>query len=222
MNKTKDWEGKKNLRKNPSEYDKGKKRWSAEFPFGQGDGDDRATLGRKPATNSATADQYPGCTHVSSTQSSEQETVTKLLRRYNSLCIPSGNSMKVFPPSTTIFGGTLRSSDPDPDPVAGISLGLDREDPDRTSSFFSSSSSSSSSAAPFAFTDPAGSFFAVSRPRLRMMAQRSCICERGTTSSRAPPSISTGILGASFGACREIYVSPNPKYVFNAAAGVLP
>ena len=36
--------------------------------FGQDDGDDGTTLGRKPATNSATADQYPGCTHVSSTQ----------------------------------------------------------------------------------------------------------------------------------------------------------
>jgi hypothetical protein len=37
---------------------------------------------------------------------------------------------------------------------------------------------------------------------LRMMAQSSCICERGTTSSRAPPSMSTGIPGGSFGACR--------------------
>lgn len=54
---TKGKEGKKNLRRNPSEYDKGKKRWSIKFQFGQDDGDDGTTLGRKPATNSATADQ---------------------------------------------------------------------------------------------------------------------------------------------------------------------
>ena len=35
-----------------------------------------------------------------------------------------------------------------------------------------------------------------------MIPQSSCICERGTTSSRAPPSMSTGIVGGSFGACR--------------------
>jgi hypothetical protein len=66
--KTKGREGKKSLRRNPSEYDKGKKRWLVEFQFGQDDDGDGTTLGRKPATNSATADQYPGCTHVSSTQ----------------------------------------------------------------------------------------------------------------------------------------------------------
>jgi hypothetical protein len=37
---------------------------------------------------------------------------------------------------------------------------------------------------------------------LRMIVQSSCICDRGTTSSRAPPSMSTGIVGGSFGACR--------------------
>jgi hypothetical protein len=66
--KNKGREGKKGPRGNASEYDKGKKTWSVEFKFGQDDGDKGTTLGRKPATNSATADQYPGCTHVSSTQ----------------------------------------------------------------------------------------------------------------------------------------------------------
>jgi len=40
-----------------------------------------------------------------------------------------------------------------------------------------------------------------------MIAQSSCICERGTTSSRAPPSMSTGIVGGSLGACRRSRVS---------------
>lgn len=66
--KTKGREGKTSLRRNPSKYDKGKMRWLVEFQFGQDDDVDGMTLGRKPATNSATADQYPGCTHVSSTQ----------------------------------------------------------------------------------------------------------------------------------------------------------
>ena len=44
-----------------------KGRWSVEFEFGQDDSDDGATL-PKLATNSSTADQYPACTHVSSTQ----------------------------------------------------------------------------------------------------------------------------------------------------------
>ena len=57
---------KRDLRRNPSVHDKGKKRWWVKF--GQDDGDDGTTLGPKPTTNSATADQYPGCTHVSSTQ----------------------------------------------------------------------------------------------------------------------------------------------------------
>jgi hypothetical protein len=61
-------QGKKDLRRKPSECDKGKKGWSVEFQFGQDDGVDGTTFGRKPTTNSATADQYPGCTHVSSTQ----------------------------------------------------------------------------------------------------------------------------------------------------------
>jgi len=68
IGKTKGREGKRNLGRNPYENGKGKKRWSVEFPFGQDDGGDRKTLGRKPATNSATVDQYPGCMHVSSTQ----------------------------------------------------------------------------------------------------------------------------------------------------------
>jgi hypothetical protein len=67
IEKTKGKEGKKGLRRNPSEYDKGKKT-VGRIPVGQDDGDNGTTLGRKPATNSATADQYPGCTHVSSTQ----------------------------------------------------------------------------------------------------------------------------------------------------------
>jgi hypothetical protein len=40
IEKTKSGKGKKNLRRNPSEYDKGKKRCSVEFRFGHDGGDD--------------------------------------------------------------------------------------------------------------------------------------------------------------------------------------
>jgi hypothetical protein len=129
-----------------------------------------------------------------------------------SLCVPSANSMYVFPPSTTMRGGTLRSSDPDPDPDLPFSLSS------------SSSSPSSSSSSLFPKRAVAGGFLplrlAASRPRLRIMAQSSCICERGTTSSCAPPSMSTGIPGGSLGACRVVrYVSPTTP--FHTATGFL-
>lgn len=164
--------------------------------FGMGEaGGATTTFGRKLVTNSFTVDQYPGWTHVSSFERErddgiQHETKRRRIRTRTliySLCVPAPNSMYLFSPSTRTRGGALGSSGPGP------------------SSSFSSTSSSFSSADPPALL---GDFLlnaspvSFPRPRLRMIAQSSCICERGTTSSRAPPSMSTGSVGGSFGACR--------------------
>ena len=139
------------------------------------------------ATNSFTADQYPGWTHVSSANAKEPHFNNRELeKKRHALCVPALNSMYVFPPSVSTRGGTLASS--------------------------STSSAAFPRAAAFAFSpvdtaalveetvEEAGFSSSRARPRLRMIAQSSSICERGTTSSRAPPSISTRMFGGSFGA----------------------